>query len=113
MNNNAEEERSIQRHLPRLEAEWNRLIADPEIAAVHADCVQRHREKIAALKATKTYSAFYNELTSARMQKLSRLHQHFGAGVFLSGPEVIPDAIAEKLQGDDFFFTVKPQLTEH
>ncbi|RMH46820.1 MAG: glycosyltransferase family 2 protein, partial [Alphaproteobacteria bacterium] len=49
MNMNAEEDRSILAKLPRLKAEWSRLMADAEIRAAHEFCVARHREKIAEL----------------------------------------------------------------
>ncbi len=50
MNNNATEDRSIQRMIPALEEEMARLLKDPEIAEAHAYCVDQHRAKIDALK---------------------------------------------------------------
>ena len=32
-----------------------------------------------------------NDLTGNRMERLSRMHHHFGANVFLAGPDVVPD----------------------
>jgi len=113
MNNNAEEECSIQRMIPALEAELARLMADPQIAAAHAYSCARHREKIAELKQRDDMLTLFQELTSERLQKLSRLHAHFGANVFLSGPGVIPEEIAEKAPGSDFWFTVKRGETTH
>lgn len=113
MNNNAEEDRSIHRMLPALRAEMGRLLADPEIAAAHAACVDAHRAKIAALRATETYAAFYRELSGQRLQRLSRLHAHFGANVFLAGPEVVPDEVAERDPEEKFFFTVDKGETAH
>ncbi len=113
MNNNAEEDRSIQRMIPALREEYARLMADPEIRAAHEHSVARHREKIEELKAREDYSAFYRELTSPRMRKLSRLHSHFGANVFLSGPQVIPDEIVEKDPAEPFVFTVERGRTTH
>ncbi len=109
MNHNAEEDRSIQRMLPALEREFAALMADPEIRAAHEYCVRKHREKIAELKSRSDYAAFYRELTSPRMEKLSRHLRVFGSAVFLSGPEVIPDEIVEKLDSlpPDFFFTIR------
>ncbi|MCC6008735.1 MAG: glycosyltransferase family 2 protein [Rhodobacteraceae bacterium] len=106
MNNNAEEDRSIQRMLPELRAEWDRLMADPEIAAQHQACVAAHRAKIVELKARPDQAVFYGELTSRRMERLSRLHTHFGSAVFLAGPEVIPDAFLDSGPPADAFFTL-------
>ena len=112
MNNNAEEDRSIQARLPMAEAEFARLVADPEIRAAHDLCVARHRARIEELKAREDYAALYAELTGPRLRKLSRLHRHFGAGVFLAGPQVIPDTVLGETLPDDFFFTVpKPQTS--
>ena len=113
MNNNAEEDRSIQRMLPALRAEQARLMADPDIAAAHAHCVARHRARIDALKAAPKYAAFYEDLTGDRLRALSRLHRHFGAGVFLAGPDVIPDEVWQRDLPEDFFFTVQKGQTSH
>jgi len=113
MNNNFEEERSIQRMIPKLQKEFDRLMADPDIRAMHDACVAAHKNKIAELRATENYSNFYAELTGARMEKLSRMHRHFGANVFLSGPECVPDEVLEKDVGEEFFFTVERGETAH
>ncbi|WP_264212791.1 glycosyltransferase family 2 protein [Leisingera thetidis] len=113
MNNNAEEERSIQRMIPALEAEMARLLADPEIAAAHEFASRKHREKIGELKTRDDMLALFRELTGDKLRKLSRMHAHFGANVFLSGPGVIPDEIAEKEPGSDFWFTVERGETTH
>jgi len=114
MNNNAESDHSIQCRLPRMKDELARLMADPDIAAAHAHCVACHRAKITELRTTDTYARFFAELTSPRMEKLSTLHSHFGANVFLSGPEVVPDDIVAKSQGEDWFFTIEQQgSTQH
>ncbi|MDO6724749.1 glycosyltransferase family 2 protein [Celeribacter halophilus] len=113
MNNNFEEERSIQRMIPKLQKEFDRLMADPDIRAMHDACVAAHKNKIAELRATENYSNFYAELTGARMEKLSRMHRHFGANVFLSGPECVPDEVLEKDVDEEFFFTVERGETAH
>jgi hypothetical protein len=104
MNNNAEQDRSIQRMLPKLEKEIQHLLEDPDIAAAHAGCVAAHCKKIDELKSVELYSEFYADLTSHRMQQLSRLHQHFGANVFSAGPQVVPDEILDTKLADTFFF---------
>ncbi|WP_422048261.1 glycosyltransferase family 2 protein [Shimia sp.] len=113
MNNNTEEDTSIQRMIPAMQAEMDRLLSDPEIAEAHAFSVDRHRAKIDALRQTTNYAKFYEDLTSARQERLARLHPHFGANVFLAGPEVIPDWVVERDLPDDFFFTVEKQDTAH
>ncbi|GAA6209333.1 hypothetical protein NBRC116601_26260 [Cognatishimia sp. WU-CL00825] len=109
MNHNVAKDHSIQRMLPALRAEMDRLLADPEIAAMHARCVAAHREKIDALKATENYAKFYKDLTSERMQRLSKLLPHFGANVFLAGPDVVPDDVALQDHAPNYFFTVERQ----
>lgn len=113
MNNNFEEDTSITRMIPRLRQEFDRLIGDPDIAALHQEAVKRHRAKIDALRTTEKFSVFFDEITGARMQKLSRLHRHFGANVFLSGPDCVPDAVTEAEVDADFFFTVERGETRH
>ena len=107
MNHNLEEDRSIQRMIPALRIEYDRLMSDPEIAAAHAHSVACHRDKIAELRATENYETFYGELTGARMEKLCRMQQHFGSAVFSAGPAVIPEDLHEQTLAPDFFFTVK------
>lgn len=114
MNNNLETDHSIKEKLPLLQVEFDQIMQDPEIAAQHEACIQAHRAKIEELRATKNYEKFYTELTGPRMERLSRMHPHFGANVFLSGPEVIPDDIWERDDlPADFFFTVERKKTTH
>ena len=118
MNHNTTEDSSIQRMIPALTAEWDRLMADPEIAAAHAHSVACHRSKIKELLAQPEPQAFYNTLNSSRYQSLSRLMPAFGSNVFLAGPESVPNEVVERFtEGtlpDDFFMTVeKPEETEH
>ena len=107
MNNNFEEDLSIQTRLPMMREELARLLADPEIRAAHDSAVAAHRDKIDTLRATENYANFYADLTGDRLEKLSRLHTHFGSNVFLSGPEVVPDEVLRKDPNEDWFFTVE------
>ncbi|WP_439103252.1 glycosyltransferase family 2 protein [Celeribacter marinus] len=113
MNNNFERETSIQRMIPKLRVEYDRLLEDPEIAAQHQACVQAHTAKIAQLRATETYTKFYNELSGPRLEKLSRLHSHFGANVFLKGPQCVPDNVIDQDLDAEFFFTVERGEAAH
>ncbi len=107
MNHNAEEERSILRMLPELDAEVKALMDDPEIRAAHEHSVAAHRAKIVELRATENYENFYRELTSERFETLSRMLHVFGANVFNAGPGVIPDDLHERDLPRGFFFTVE------
>ncbi|UWQ20369.1 glycosyltransferase family 2 protein [Jannaschia sp. W003] len=107
MNNNAEESRSMLRHVPALEREMARLLAMPGVEAQHRACVEAHRAKIAALRATEAFGAFYGDITGARMRRLSRIHAAFGANVFLAGPEAVPDDVVFGEHGEGFFFTLE------
>lgn len=114
MNNNAVEDRSILRRLDAMRRELDALIRDPEIRSAHETCIENHRAKIASLKADLEIARFYDALTSARFENLSRLHAHFGTNVFLAGPSVIPDHIAASAPQGAWFFTVpRPDVTQH
>ncbi|MCV6592948.1 MAG: glycosyltransferase family 2 protein [Silicimonas sp.] len=59
----SETDRSIQRHLPRARAEWERLREDAQLAALHDKAVVWHRDRIAALLAEPDYRALYQAIT--------------------------------------------------
>lgn len=107
MSHNSDSDQSILRMVPALRAEYDRLMADPDIRAAHDHSVACHRAKIAELLETENYRTFYGELTGERMRRLCRMQHHFGSAVFNAGPHVIPDDIAfrDGLPAD-FFFTV-------
>lgn len=107
MNHNADRDTSIQRMIPVVQAEYDRLLADPHIRAAHDHSVACHRAKIAELLQTENYRTFYAELTGARMKALCRLQHHFGSAVFNAGPGVIPPDLHERDLPPDFFFTVE------
>ena len=107
MNHNLDRDTSIQRMIPALRAELDRLMADPEIAAAHHHSVAKHREKIAELMQTENYRNFYAELTGERMRALCRMQQHFGSAVFAAGPGVIPEDLHQRDLPPEFFFTVE------
>ncbi len=113
MNNNSEEETTIQRMIPAVQAEMAKLLSDPDIAREHGACVQAHRAKIDELKATERFSKFYADLCSERLERLSRMHHHFGANVFLVGPDCVPDKIVFDGLEDGQFFTVDEAETQH
>ncbi|MPQ94108.1 glycosyltransferase family 2 protein [Thioclava sp. JE_KL1] len=106
MNHNAVEDRSIQRMLPAARAEFDRMMADPEIAAAHNHAAACHRAKIEELMARPDQREFYETLTSERFEALSRMLHVFGSAVFNTGPHVIPDDLHARDLPHDFFFTV-------
>ena len=106
MNNNADEDHSIQRAIPGMKAEYARLLSDPDIAEAHDACVEAHENRIAELKASPEYAAFYQDLIGDRLRLLSRRHIHFGSAVFHAGPQVIPDEALQEDLPESYFFTV-------
>jgi hypothetical protein len=113
MNNNAVQERSIMRRIEMMRVEYDRLMSDPEIAAQHHKCVAAHRAKIDQLKAREDQQQFFDQLTSPRLERLSKLHKHFGANVFLTGPDCVPDEVMSEDLPEDYFFTVDKGETQH
>lgn len=106
MNNNATEDRSIMTRIPMMEEKLAAFMADPEIAAQHHACVAAHRAKIDELRERPDQQVFYGQLTSPRMERLSRMHGFFGSNVFLAGPESVPDDVIWGDHAEDFYFTV-------
>ena len=118
MNHNTTEDTSIQRMVPALTAEWTNLMEDPAIAKAHTDCVARHREKIAALRAQPEPATFFDLLNSDRFRTLSRILPAFGANVFLAGPDSVPETLTTRFRDvpppDGFYFTVDaPEDVQH
>jgi hypothetical protein len=109
MNNNAAQDRSIQRRVPIMEEKLKALMADPDIARQHYRCVAAHKDKIATLKENKEQMEFYQRLTSARMEKLSTMHPNFGYNMFFNRPQCIPEDIVWADHQKGFSFTVERQ----
>lgn len=104
MNHNQEEDTSISRYAAPAAEARAALMALPGVPELHEAAVTWHRERIEELR--QSDAAFLDLITSDRMKRLSRLTTHFGMRVFLEGPHVIPDEIAARDPGDDFFFTI-------
>jgi len=90
MNHNAQTETSISNKLPRFRKELDRLMADPEIRAMHARCVSAHRKRIDELLGSEEYQNLYKEITGERLRALSKMLHNFGNQVFLDGPDAVP-----------------------
>ncbi len=106
MNINAQADRSIRRLDGRVSEMKRELLELPGVAEAHAEAVDWHQKRINKLLQEPDYEGFFQTITSDRMQRLSRLHGHFGMSVYIAGPEVIPDEVALRQPLDDFFLTV-------
>ena len=106
MNNNDEQDLSIQRHVHGLHDAMSELMADPDIAQAHHNSVAAHKAKIAKLRQDQEYAQLFDHL--CRMRRLSLMHRHFGMNVFLSGPAVVPDSVFDKDLPANFFFNTAP-----
>lgn len=62
MNLSMVEDRSIHARRPGLQAEFDRLMADPELARLHAAAVDWHQGRIDALKADPDWMAFQDQI---------------------------------------------------
>lgn len=107
MNQNVVEDRSIRRLDWLVSAERARLGALPEVAEAHEAAVAWHRDRIRSLMAEPDYATLFEQISGARLEKLSRLTPNFGSGVFYRGPEVIPDPIVARDPGQRFYFNVE------
>ncbi len=107
MNHNAEENLSIRRLQPRVDQEKSALLALPGVREAHERSVAWHKARITALKADPDYVTIFEQITSPRMEHLSRMATYFGANVHLLGPQVIPDDIAGRDPSEPFFWSVK------
>ncbi len=96
MNTNATEDRSILDKLPRARAEFDRMMADPEIRAMHNHCVAAHRARIDSLLENAEYKALFDEITSPRMQALSKRLHYFGSQTFMDGPDSVPEGFESR-----------------
>ncbi len=63
-NDDAYEDKSIHKYLPRLTDALDDLKSDPEIAALHSACVAAHRAKRDQLMKNKDHQALYKRLKS-------------------------------------------------
>jgi len=67
MNQNRTNNKSIQTKIPAFRLEYDRLLADPVIAELHAKACAWHRGKIAELKARPDYAAFFAQITTDKL----------------------------------------------
>jgi len=108
MNNNDEQDLSIQRHVHGVNTALAEYMRDPEIAAAHGETVAAHRARISALKTDAEFRTLFDKLSGDQFKRLSRMHRHFGMNVFLHGPSVVPDRVFEPDLPANFFFNTGP-----
>ncbi|MDK3016254.1 glycosyltransferase family 2 protein [Pseudodonghicola flavimaris] len=63
---------TIQRNLPRLRAEYDRLMADDKLAALHRAGLEWHRAKAAELQATPEFRTLYDQALEIRLNGTER-----------------------------------------
>ncbi|MHA6345186.1 glycosyltransferase family 2 protein [Roseivivax sp. CAU 1761] len=64
---------TIQRNLPRLRAEYDRLRADPEIARLHAEGLAWHRDRAEALRGRPDFAALYDQALALKLDETERV----------------------------------------
>ncbi len=95
MNHNAQQDFSIANKLPGARAEYQRLLADSDIAAMHQRCVAAHEARIEDLHGKPEYAALFAEIESKRIRNLSRILHNFGNAIFGEGPDAVPAEFLE------------------
>lgn len=63
-NYNSERDDRICRHVPRAREELARMMADPQVAALHRSGVETHKRKVAELKALPEYARLYEKISA-------------------------------------------------
>ena len=64
---------TIQRNLPRLRAEMDRLLADPELARLHAEGIAWHKTKAAELRTDPEFGKLFREATALSLTPEERV----------------------------------------
>lgn len=98
MNFNMERETSIQRHLRRAKEELARLMDLRGVKTRHAEAAKAHRKKIRELLEREDMAAFYAEITSPRMQGISRHLNLLTREMFNEGPALVPEEIFQRIE---------------
>jgi hypothetical protein len=64
---------TIQRNLPRLRAEMDRLLADPELKRLHEKAVAWHRARATELHANPEFQELYDQALATRLNGMERV----------------------------------------
>lgn len=97
MNFNMERDESILVHLQRARAEHDRLLALDGIRAHQDAAVKAHRAKIDTLLERGDAAEFHAEITSPRMQLMSRHLNLLNRKMMSDGPQSIPDEVFTRI----------------
>ena len=98
MNFNMERDRSIERHVPRAKAEFERLLKLRGVKKCQTDAVKAHRAKIKELKKRDDSKVFFGEITSDRLQLMSRHLNLLNRKILSEGPDKIPQRIFDRIK---------------
>ncbi|KMW57544.1 Glycosyl transferase, group 2 family protein [Candidatus Rhodobacter oscarellae] len=97
MNFNMEQDRSILAHVPRAYEEFDRLAQLDGVLKCHSDAVRAHKNKIKSLLKRPDTKDFYQDITSDRMQLVSRHLNLLNRKILTEGPGRIPKEIFERI----------------
>lgn len=97
MNFNMETDDSIQIHLPRAQAEFAWLLCLDGVEARQQVAVDAHRAKISALLEREDAAAFHAQITSPRMQLISRHLNLLDRKIMSNGPDDIPEEVFQRI----------------
>ncbi|MEM6305006.1 MAG: glycosyltransferase family 2 protein [Pseudomonadota bacterium] len=64
---------TIKRNIPRVRAEYDRLMADAQLKQHHADGLAWHRAKAAELRATPEFAALYDQALGVKLNETERV----------------------------------------
>jgi len=98
MNFNMEEDRSILRRVPETKNALEDLLALPKIKKLHAAAVKAHKKKITELKKRPDMKNFLAEITSPKMNLISKHLNFLNRKHFNDGPSGIPEELFSSLE---------------
>ncbi len=98
MNFNMEQDLSVQRRVPETRRVLEELRALPGVQEGHDRCVAAHRDKIAALMQRPDMRAFFEEISSRKLDLLSRHLNFLTRQQFIDGPRAVPDTLTCRLE---------------
>ncbi|MCG6904552.1 MAG: glycosyltransferase family 2 protein [Rhodobacter sp.] len=97
MNFNMERDDSIKRHIARARGEYDALLKLSGVKTRVASAAKQHRAKIKMLLQDADTKAFYDQITSTRMQLISRHLNLLNRKTLNEGPSHIPEHIFERI----------------
>jgi hypothetical protein len=97
MNFNMERDRSILAHLPRAREEYERLLGLRGVKTRQAAGVKAHRAKIKDLMQRADTKAFFEDITSGKLQLISRHLNLLSRKVLSDGPSGIPNELYDRI----------------